>query len=242
MYGVPDTTSSRVPGTLPGRPAEGNRFKFSTAFTIAATVLAEASGLSGAMYSDAAIRFARAVRSQLTRTSRQTPDRLLHFLVAGKVTLICLDKSPFDLGDLPFVDGDIFLDRLSGDERAAPVHRFRQTVELVLEFGIQAESENRRFRHDVHIIYQLYTSYISGVRHYPSAVSRGSAARRDCGMRKGLTTGGIEEHRERTRGTINASGWTRPSEFIKASIRSLYAAPNLTDTSFDTPGSCMVTP
>ena len=46
----------------------------------------------------------------------------------------------------------------------------------------------------------------------------------------------------RTRGTTNAAGWTRPSEFINASIRSLYAAPNLTDTSFDTPGSCMVTP
>jgi hypothetical protein len=61
-------------------------------------------------------------------------------------------------------------------------------------------------------------------------------------MRKGLTTGGTEEHRERTRGTTNAAGWTRPSEFIKASIRCLYAAPNRTDTSFDTPGSCMVTP
>src|ERR1700674_3562218 len=158
MYGVPDTTSSRVPGTLPGRPAAGNRFKFSTAFTIAATVLAEASGLSRAMYSDAAIRFARAARSQLTRTSRQAPDRLLHFLVACKVTLIRFDKSLFDLSNLPFIHGNIFLDRLGGDERAAPVHRFRQTVELVFEFGIQAEGENRRFRHGVYIIHEMYTS------------------------------------------------------------------------------------
>src|SRR5208282_5657741 len=125
MYGVPDTTSSRVPGTLPGRPAAGNRCRFSTAFVIAATVLAEASGLSWAMYSEAAIRFARAVRSQLTRTSRQAPDRLLHFLVARKVTSIRLDKSLLDLPDLPFVNGDKLLDRLSGDERAAAVHRFR---------------------------------------------------------------------------------------------------------------------
>src|SRR5271157_978940 len=160
MYGVPDTTSSRVPGTLPGRPAAGHRFRFSTAFVIAAAVLAEASGLSWAMYSDAAIRFARAVRSQLTRTSRQSPDRLLHFLVVGKVTSIRLEKSLFDLPDLPFVDGDKLLDRLGGNERAAPVHRFRQTVELVLEFGIQAESENRRFGHRVHIIHQLYTCKI----------------------------------------------------------------------------------
>jgi len=155
MYGVPDTTSSRVPGTLPGRPAAGNRSRFSTALVIAATVLAAASGLSWAMYSDAAIRFARAVRSQLTRTSRQAPDRLLHFLVAGKVTLVRLDKSLFDLPDLPFIHGDKFLDRLGGDERAAPVHRFRQTVELVLELGIQAESENGRFGHNVYIVHQL---------------------------------------------------------------------------------------
>src|ERR1039458_9569086 len=152
MYGAPDTTSSRVPRTLPGRPSAGNRPRLSTALVIAATVLAEASGLSWAMSSDTAIRFARAVRSQLTRTSRQTPDRLLHFLVAGKVTLVRLDKSPFDLPDLPFVDGDIFLDGLGGNERAAPVHRFRQTVELTLEFGIQAESENRRTRANVYIV------------------------------------------------------------------------------------------
>jgi hypothetical protein len=94
------------------------------------------------MYSDAAIRFARAALSQLTRTSRQSPDRLLHFLVAGKVTLIRFDKSLFDLSDLPFIHGNIFLDRLGGYERTAPVHRFRQTVELALEFGIQAESED----------------------------------------------------------------------------------------------------
>src|SRR5208337_2019531 len=158
MYGVPDTTSSRVPGTLPGRPAAGNRFRFSTALVIAATVLAEASGLSWAIYSDTAIRFARAVRSQLPRTSRQSPDRLLHFLVVGKVTSIRLDKSLFDLPDLPFVDGDKLLDRLGGNERAAPVHRFRQTVELVLEFGVEAESEDRRFRHGVYIVHQLYTA------------------------------------------------------------------------------------
>ena len=166
MYGAPDTTSSRVPGTLPGRPSAGNRPRLSTALVIAATVLAAASGLSWAMYSDTAIRFARAVRSQLTCTSRQAPDRLLHFLVAGKVTLVRLDKSFFYLPDLPFIHGDKFLDRLGGDERPAPVHRFRQTVELIFEFGIKAKGEDRRFGHDVHIVHEVYlllkSSIVSG--------------------------------------------------------------------------------
>src|ERR1019366_8173041 len=157
MYGVPETTNSRVPDIRPGRPRAGKCSRVSTAFTIAATVLAAASGLSWDMYSDTAIRFARAARSQLTRTSRQAPDRLLHFLVGGEVTGVGLGQSLLDFGDLPFVDGDKFLDRLSGDERAAPVHRLRQTVELVLELGIQTEGKNRRFRHDVHIIHQLYS-------------------------------------------------------------------------------------
>src|SRR5271155_2401487 len=141
MYGVPDTTNSRVPGPLPGRPAAGNRSRFSTALVIAATVLAEASGLSWAIYSDTAIRFARAARSQLTRTSRQTPDRLLHFFFADKVARVGLGQAFLDFANLPFIHGDEFLNRLGGNERAAAVHRFRQTVELVLEFGIQAESE-----------------------------------------------------------------------------------------------------
>src|SRR5580704_1684261 len=64
----------------------GKCSRASTALTIVATVLAAASGLCWEMYSDTAIRFARAARSQLTRTSRQAPDRLLHFLFAGKVT------------------------------------------------------------------------------------------------------------------------------------------------------------
>src|SRR5208282_521121 len=163
MYGVPGTINSRVPGTLPGRPAAGNRPRFSTALVIAATVLAEASGLSWAMYSDTAIRFARAAPSQLTRTSRQAPDRLLHFFFADKVTGVGLGNTFLDFIDLPFVDGDIFLDRLGGDERAAAVHRFRQTVELALEFGIQAEGENRRFRHSTHYTPIVHTSYTRAV-------------------------------------------------------------------------------
>src|ERR1700687_75815 len=157
MYGVPETTSSRVPDTRPGRPEAGNRSRFSTACTIAATVRAAATGLSREIYSATAFKLSRAARSHSTRTAHPTLQHLLHFLVAGKVASVGLGYTFLDFIDLPFVDGDKFLDRLGGDERAAPVHRFRQTVELILEFGIQAESENRRFRHDVHIIQQLYT-------------------------------------------------------------------------------------
>ena len=40
------------------------------------------------------------------------------------------------------IQGNEFLDRLGGDERTAPLHRFRQTVELIFEFGLQPEGEN----------------------------------------------------------------------------------------------------
>jgi len=53
-------------------------------------------GIVLAMYSETAIRFARAARSHLTRTSRQTLDRLLHFLVGGKVAGVGLGQALLD--------------------------------------------------------------------------------------------------------------------------------------------------
>src|ERR1700674_205725 len=158
MYGVPEAISSRVPDSRPGRPEAGNRLRLSTAFTIAATVRAAATGLSREIYSAAAFMLSRAARSHSTRTTDPTLQHLLHFLVAGEVASVGLGYTFLDFIDLPFVDGNKFLDRLGGDERAAPVHRFRQTVELILEFGVQAEGENRRFRHGVYIIHEMYTS------------------------------------------------------------------------------------
>src|ERR1035441_9508197 len=156
MYGVPETTNSRVPDIRPGRPEDGNRSISSTALRMAATGLS-AAGLSREIYYAKASKLLIAARSHSTRTTRPLLQHPLHFLLAGKVTGVGLGYTLLDFVDLPFVDRNEFLDRLSGDERAAPVHRLRQTVELVLEFGIQAECENRRFRHDVHIIQQLYT-------------------------------------------------------------------------------------
>lgn len=105
------------------------------------------------MYSDTAIRFARADRSQLTRTSRQTPDRLLHFLGGGKVASVGLGQALLDFGDLPFVYRDILLDCLGGDEGTAAAHGFRQTVELFLKLGVEAKGKNGGFWHDVYIVH-----------------------------------------------------------------------------------------
>src|SRR5450759_517471 len=109
------------------------------------------------MYSASASKFASASSRHLSCTAGPAFQGLLDLFFAGKFSAIGGGNGLLDFGDLPFVDGDKFLDRLGGDERAAPVHRFRQTVKLVLEFDIQAESENRRFSHNVHIIHQLYT-------------------------------------------------------------------------------------
>jgi len=55
-------------------------------------------------------------RGQLTRTSRQAPACLLHFLVGGKVAGVGLGHAFLDFVDLPFIHADIFLNRLGGDQ------------------------------------------------------------------------------------------------------------------------------
>src|ERR1022692_2791670 len=157
MYGVPETTNSRVPEIRPGRPEDGNRSRSSTALRIAATVLSAAAGSSRAMYSAKASKLLIAARSHSTRTTRPLLQHPLHFLFAGEVSGVGLGYTFLDFIDLPFIDGNIFLDRLGRDERPAAVHGFRYTVELFLEFGIQAESENGGFGHDVYIVRQLYS-------------------------------------------------------------------------------------
>src|SRR6202140_3433599 len=129
MYGVPGTINSRVPDTRPGRPEAGNRSRFSTAFTIAATVRAAATGLSREIYSATAFKLSRAARSHSTCTTHPTLQHLLHFLLAGKVARIGLGYSFLDFIDLPLVHRDKFLDRLGRDKRSAAIHRFRQEIE-----------------------------------------------------------------------------------------------------------------
>src|ERR1035437_10573828 len=176
MYGVPETTNSRVPDIRPGRPEDGNRSISSTALRMAATVLS-AAGLSREIYSAKASKLLIAARSHSTRTTRPLLQHPLHFLLAGKVTGVGLGYTFLDFIDLPFIHADKFLDRLGGDKRAAPVHRFRQTVALVFKFGVQTEGENRRFGHDVYIIHLMSTLHYGSQCLIPKASQRSNRAR-----------------------------------------------------------------
>jgi hypothetical protein len=94
--------------------------------------------LSREIYSANASKLLIAALSHSTRTVRPLLQNLLHFLLAREVAGVGLGYTFLNFIDLPFVDGDLFLDRLGSHERAAPVHRFRKTVELFLELGVHA--------------------------------------------------------------------------------------------------------
>src|SRR5208282_4532653 len=149
MYGVPETTNSRVPDIRPGRPEDGNRSRSSTALRIAATVLSAADGLSREIYSAKASKLLIAARSHSTRTTRPLLQHPLHFLLAGKVTGVGLGYTFLDFIDLPFIHADKLLDRLGREARATSIQRYRQTVELAFKFGMQPDSENRECRKGV---------------------------------------------------------------------------------------------
>src|SRR5580700_8837650 len=118
MYGVPETTNSRVPDIRPGRSRDGNRSRSSTALRIAATALSAAARLSREIYSANASKLLIAALSHSTRTVRPLLQNLLHFLLAREVAGVGLGYTFLNFIDLPFVDGDIFLDRLGSHERA----------------------------------------------------------------------------------------------------------------------------
>lgn len=60
-----------------------------------------------------------ATSNHLTCTTRPTPQPLLNFLIAGKLTAIRCGYRLLDFGDLPFVHRNIFLNRLRGDARTS---------------------------------------------------------------------------------------------------------------------------
>src|SRR5260370_35140906 len=112
MYGVPETTSSRVPDTRPGRPEAGTRLRFSTAFTIAATVRAAATGLSREIYPATAFKLSRAARSPSTRTTHPTLQHLRHFLIAAEMASVGLSDTFLAFIHLPLVASHNVLYRL----------------------------------------------------------------------------------------------------------------------------------
>src|SRR3979409_2135739 len=125
MQGVPGTTSSRVPGTLPGRPRPGCRRSLSTVLLIVATTRAAANGLSRAMYSASASRLAKAERSHLTRTPRPFSQSSPDLRLAGKFAVVGFHNGFLRLVDLPMIQCDVLAYRFGRDERAAATSRFR---------------------------------------------------------------------------------------------------------------------
>src|SRR5271166_6285954 len=101
-------TSSRVPGTRPGRPIPACAASRSTVRRILRTVLNAAAGLSCAMYSNCSLRSTSDARSHLTRTLRPFPEHRLHFLVGREVSRVGLLNRLLDFFNLPFIEGNIF--------------------------------------------------------------------------------------------------------------------------------------
>src|SRR5229473_6114833 len=118
MYGVPSTTSSRVPTTRPARPMAGFFLRRSTARKILSTTRPAAAGLSSAMYSASASRLASAVRSHLTRTANPLLRHPLYFALAGELPPIRLGQRFVNLPDLPAIQRHVIPDRFRRQERS----------------------------------------------------------------------------------------------------------------------------
>src|SRR5713226_5789397 len=116
MYGVPATTTSRVPATRPARPMAGFFLRRSTARKILCTTRPAAAGLSSAMYSASASRLASAVRSHLTRTANPLLRHSLYFALACKVSSIRLRQRFVNLLDLPAIQRYVVPDRFRRQE------------------------------------------------------------------------------------------------------------------------------
>src|SRR5208282_5924005 len=152
-YGVPLTTSSRVPGTRPARPKAGWMASRSTLVAIRSTVRTAASGSSRAMYSASSSRLLSARLSHLTRTAPPLSLQRLDFFFTGEVTRVSFFERCSDLRDLPFVQLDVGADRLGGDIGLGALHRLGEFFKPALRLAVNPD--RHYFRH-VRIV--LYTS------------------------------------------------------------------------------------
>src|ERR1700722_17651441 len=153
MYGVPVTTSSQVPGTLPVRPEAGWLESCSTALEIRSTVRAAASGLSRAMYSASSSRFLSASLSHLTRTSAPFSHDRVDLLLTCEVASVGFLEGSFDFGDLPFVQFDVGSDCLGCDVGFGAFHRLGEFFEPGFCFAVNADGHY--FRHICIVLYTL---------------------------------------------------------------------------------------
>src|ERR1700693_2620501 len=129
---------------------------------------AAACGLSRAMYSASAFKFASARASHLTRTPGPLLDSPLDFLRGSEFAAISLAQGLSDLANLPFIQSDIFTNRLGRDERAASLGRFGQAIQPAFQLWIETQGENGRFRHErfscIHCISGVYKRMSAGSR------------------------------------------------------------------------------
>src|SRR6266852_9381699 len=117
MYGIPVTTSSRVPATRPARLMAGFFFRRSTARKILSTTRAAAAALSTAMYSAAASRLASAVRSHLTCTANPLLRHALYFALSCKLSSVRLRQPLVYLFNLPAIQLHILPDLFRRQDR-----------------------------------------------------------------------------------------------------------------------------
>src|SRR5271166_3061912 len=103
MYGVPEITNSRVPGTRPGRPSDGNRLRCATPDSTAARNPSAPCGLSFKMNVYALMRSLRARSSHLTCKFSQFSEGGLNLLVGREIAGVGFFNCLFDTLDLPFV-------------------------------------------------------------------------------------------------------------------------------------------
>src|SRR5262245_4068683 len=103
MYRVLGTTSSRVPGTRPGRPSPGCSASAAAASSTRATTSRAASGSSAAMKEASSSRLRSAVRSHLTCIHLPLPGQRRDLLVGGEVACVGFLERRANFGDLPLV-------------------------------------------------------------------------------------------------------------------------------------------
>src|SRR5271165_1221000 len=142
MYGVFETTNSRVPSTRPGLPIAGKTARRSVAAKMSSTMRSAALGLSRAMYSASAFRSARARLSHSTHTAFPLRSHRRYFVLSGEVSRIRLSNSSLYFRDLPLVEGDVFPDGFSSEERTTALRGLRQLIKLFLELAIDPKCEN----------------------------------------------------------------------------------------------------
>src|SRR6185437_6897369 len=145
MYRVLGTTSSRVPGTRPGRPRAACSDSCATALSARPTTKRAATASSAAMNDASSSRLRSAVRSHLARIRFPLFCQGSDVLVAGKVACVGFLEGRLNLADLPLICFDESSNRLCSERGLAALGRVGEDVKAVLDVVI--EPDGHRGRH-----------------------------------------------------------------------------------------------